>query len=80
MINLVKKAGTKLEKVPKRGEKVKVLELDELCVNFKKTSGFEPQWTVLRSSLLGFKSELEKQNISQNLRTKLVILMQSFMR
>ena len=32
VINWVKKAGAKLEKV-------EVLELDELCVNFKKTSG-----------------------------------------
>ncbi len=32
VINWVKKAGAKLEKVPKKDEKVDVLELDELCV------------------------------------------------
>ena len=36
VINWVKKAGAKLEKVPKKDEKVDVLELDELYVNFKK--------------------------------------------
>ncbi len=39
VINWAKKAGAKLEKVPKKDEKVEVLELDELCVNFKKTFG-----------------------------------------
>ena len=39
VINWVKHAGTKLEEVPKKDEKVDVLELDELFVNFKKTSG-----------------------------------------
>ena len=43
VINWVKKAGAKLEKVPKKDEKVDVLELDELCVNFKKTSGSGPR-------------------------------------
>ena len=43
VINWVKKAGAKLEKVPKKDEKVDVLELDELCVNLKKTSGSGPQ-------------------------------------
>ena len=33
-INWVKKAGAKLEKLPKKEEKVDVLELDELCMNF----------------------------------------------
>ena len=36
VINWVKKAGAKLEKVPKKYEKVEVLKLDELCVNKKK--------------------------------------------
>ena len=39
VINWVKKASAKLEEVPKKDEKVEILELDELCVNFKKTSG-----------------------------------------
>ena len=39
VINWVKKAGVELEKVPKKDEKVEVLALDELCVNFKKTFG-----------------------------------------
>ena len=43
VINWVKKAGAKLEEDPKKDEKVDVLELDELCVNFKKTSGSGPQ-------------------------------------
>ena len=43
VINWVKKAGVKLEKVPKKDEKVEDLELDELCINFKKTSGSGPQ-------------------------------------
>ena len=43
VVNWVKKAGAKLEEVPKKDEKVEVLELDELCVNFKKTSGSGPQ-------------------------------------
>ena len=42
VINWVKEAGANLEKVPKKDEKVEVLELDELCVN-KKTSGSGPQ-------------------------------------
>lgn len=33
VINWVKKAGIELEKVPKKDEKVDVLELDELCVS-----------------------------------------------
>ena len=33
VINWVKNAGAKLEKVPKKDEKVEVLELDDLCVN-----------------------------------------------
>ena len=36
VINCVKMAGAKLEKVPKEDEKVEVLELDKLCVNKKK--------------------------------------------
>ena len=43
VINWVKKAGAKLEEILKKDEKVEVLELDELCVNFKKTAGSEPQ-------------------------------------
>ena len=43
VINWVKKSGAKLEKVPKKDEKADVLELDELCVNFKKTSGSGPR-------------------------------------
>jgi transposase-like protein len=43
VINWVKKTGAKLEKVPKKDEKVDVLELDELCINFLKTSGSRPQ-------------------------------------
>ena len=39
VINWVKKAGAKLEKIRPKNEKVEVLELDELCVNFKKTFG-----------------------------------------
>ena len=31
--NWAKKAGVKLEEVPKKDEKVDVLELDELCTN-----------------------------------------------
>ena len=34
VINWVKKAGAKLEEVPKKDEKVEILELDELCINF----------------------------------------------
>ena len=33
VINWIKKAGENLEIVPKKDEKVEVLELDELCVN-----------------------------------------------
>ena len=36
VINWVKKAGAKLDEIPKKDEKVEVLELDELCINFKK--------------------------------------------
>ena len=36
VINWVKKAGAKLEKISPKNEKVEVLELDELCVNKKK--------------------------------------------
>ena len=36
VINWVKKAGAKLEEIPKKDEKVEVLELDELCINLKK--------------------------------------------
>ena len=43
VINWVKKAGAQLEKFPKKDEKVEVLELDELCINFKKTSGSGPR-------------------------------------
>ena len=43
VINWVKKAGAKLEKVPKKHKKVDTLKLDELCLNFKKTSGSGPQ-------------------------------------
>ena len=43
VMNWVKKIGSKLEKVPKKGESVEILELDELCINFKKTSGSGPQ-------------------------------------
>ena len=42
VLNWVKKAGAKLEKVSKKNEKVEILELDEMCINFKKTSGFGP--------------------------------------
>ncbi len=35
VINWVKKAGAKLEKVPKKDEKIDVFELDELCINKK---------------------------------------------
>ena len=35
VINWLKKAGAKLEEVPKKDEKVDILELDELCVNLK---------------------------------------------
>ena len=37
VINWVKKAGAKLDETPKKDEKVEVLELVELCINFKKT-------------------------------------------
>ena len=43
VISWVKKVGAKLDKAPKKDEKVDVLELDELCVNFKKTSGPGPR-------------------------------------
>ena len=36
VINWVKKAGAKLEKIPKQDEKVEVWVLDELCINSKK--------------------------------------------
>ena len=42
VINWVKKAGAKLEKVPKKDEKVEALELDKLCI-IKKTSGSGPR-------------------------------------
>ena len=42
-INWVKKAGAKLDETPKKDEKVEVLELDELCINFKKTFGSGPR-------------------------------------
>ena len=35
VINWVKKVGAKLEKAPKKDEKVEILELDELCANKK---------------------------------------------
>ncbi len=38
VISLAKKADAKLEKVPKRDEKVEIVELDELCIS-KKISG-----------------------------------------
>ena len=43
VINWVKKAGAKLDEIPKKYEKVEVLELDELCINFKKTFGSGPR-------------------------------------
>ena len=36
VINWAKKAGAKLEKLPKKEEKVDALELYELCIKFKK--------------------------------------------
>ena len=43
VINWVKKAGAKLDEIPKKYEKVEVLELDELCINLKKTFGSRPR-------------------------------------
>jgi transposase-like protein len=39
VINWVKQTAEKLKKVLPKKEKVEVLELDELCINFKKKSG-----------------------------------------
>ena len=58
VVNWVKKAGAKIEKVPKKDEKVEVLALDELCVNFQKTSGRgRPRY---KNGLLTFRTALEK--------------------
>ena len=43
VINWVKKAGAKSDEIPKKDEKVEVLELDELCINSKKTFGSGPR-------------------------------------
>ena len=43
VINWVKKAGAKLDEISKKDEKVEVLELDELCINKKKTFGSGPR-------------------------------------
>ena len=43
VINWVKNAGAKLDETPKKDEKVEVLALDELCINFKKTFGSGPR-------------------------------------
>jgi transposase-like protein len=40
VINWVKQAAEKLKKIVPKEQKVEVLELDELCINFKKKSGF----------------------------------------
>ena len=39
VINWVKKEAEKLKNLQPKEEKVDVLELDEMCVSFKKTSG-----------------------------------------
>ena len=43
VINWVKNAVAKLEKVPKKDGNVEILELDELYIDFLKASGSGPQ-------------------------------------
>ena len=39
VINWVKQLASKIQRIPKKSETVDVLELDEMCVNFKKKYG-----------------------------------------
>ena len=36
VINWVRQLASKIQKIPKKSEKVDILELDEMCINFKK--------------------------------------------
>ena len=36
VINWVRQLASKIQKIPKKREKVDILELDEMCINFKK--------------------------------------------
>ena len=38
VINWVRQLASKIQKIPKKSEKVDILELDEMCINFKKKS------------------------------------------
>ena len=36
VINWVRQLASKIQKIPKKSEKTDILELDEMCINFKK--------------------------------------------
>lgn len=54
VINWVKKEGKKLKKIKPKEEKVSVLELDELCVNYKKNIWLWTAVTRETQRLVGF--------------------------
>ncbi len=79
VINWVKKAGAKLEEVPKKNEKVDVLELDELCVN-KKNIWF---WTAVGRAtkrIVGFQIGTRKTKHLQKFAHKISYIDANFMR
>ena len=72
VINWVKKAGAKLEKVHKKDEKVEVLELDELCV--KNTPKNIWLWTAVdlaTKRLVGFQIGTRETKYFQKLADKI---------
>ncbi len=74
---LKKKTGAKLEEVPKKGEKVDVLELDELCVNKKNIW----LWTAVDRAtkrLVAFQIGTRETKTPKNSQIKLAILTQNF--
>ena len=36
VINWVRQLASQIQKIPQKNEKVDILELDEMCINFKK--------------------------------------------
>ena len=70
VINWVKKAGAKLEEVPKKDEKVDVLERDELCVTLKNIW----LWTAVERAtkrLVGFQVGTRETKYFQKLANKI---------
>ena len=54
VINLVRQLASKIQKIPKKSEKTDILELDEMCINFKKNIWL---WTAVSRTtkkLVGF--------------------------